>query len=198
MAWFLILLLNYLEPNRMSRILLFVFSLILCQSCIPLRISPDIENYKVTKGKKFKRGLPKRQMFIFEDHKQAGHFYEYINNKFQLEDDQVYDDIPFMISEDQYFFSFYEIDIPDKSINLFPVIFEAVLLGVLNSEEDIESVPEEVRKDNFYIAIEVYNDFEKDCLSKEALSREVVLKYLSTLKKEYLATNNYNELVFKD
>lgn len=182
----------------MKRILLFLLSLLFLQSCIPLRIAPDIKTYKIAKGKKFKRGLPKRQMFIFEDSKQAGHFYNYVNTKFQLEDDQVYDDVPFEISGNQYYFSFYEVDIPDKSINLFPVLFEAALNSALSIEDEIESEPQDIRTDNFYIAIEVYNDIEKDCLSSEALSREIVLNYLSALRKEYLATNNYNELVFKN
>lgn len=182
----------------MKKYLLFVCSLIILQSCIPLRVAPNIENYKVTKGKKFKRSLPKRQMFIFEDSKQAGHFYNYVNTKFQLDDKDVYDDIPFEISGQQYFFAFYEIDIPDKSINLFPVLFEAALNAAVGNEDDGDAEAEEIRKDNYYIAIEAYSDSEKDCLSIDALSREVVLKYLSKLRKEYLATNNYNELVFKN
>lgn len=54
------------------------------------------------------------------------------------------------------------------------------------------------RKGHWYIAIEVYNDLEKDCLQVDALSREAVLKYLRTLKQEYLITHNYNETVFKN
>ncbi len=51
---------------------------------------------------------------------------------------------------------------------------------------------------NWYIAIEVYSDFEKDCLLMDSLSREAVLEYLRILKKEYLSTHNYNEVVFKN
>jgi len=182
----------------MRKILPFILCLFFFQACIPLRVAPDIKTYKVSKGKKFKRSLSKRQMFIFEDSKQAGEFYSYINTKFQLEDENVYDDVPFEISGQQYFLAFFEVDIPDKSINLFPVIFEASLNAALNIEDEIESEPIELRRDNFYIAIEVYSDIEKDCLSSEALSRESVLKYLSGLREEYLTTNNYNELVFKN
>ena len=182
----------------MRIVLPVVLCLFFLQSCIPLRIAPDMETYRVSKGKKFKRGLSKRQMFIFEDPKQAGEFYYYINTKFQLDDENVYDDVPFEISGLQYFFAFYEVDIPDKSLNFFPLLFEASLNAALGSEAEIESEPTESRKENFYIAIEVYNDIEKDCLSTESLSRESVLKYLSVLRQEYLTTNNYNELVFKN
>jgi len=54
------------------------------------------------------------------------------------------------------------------------------------------------RKRSWYLATEVYSDTETDCLVETSFSREVVLKYLRTLKKEYLATYNYNETVFKD
>lgn len=182
----------------MKRFLLVVCILFVAQSCIPLRIAPNIEDYKVATGKKFKRSLSKRNMFIFEDPKDPNHFYDYVNIKYQLEDENVYDDVPFKINGQQYFFSFYEVDIPDKTINFFNFFLSNALSAALNSEDDNDAVPEEIRKDNYYLAIEVYNDIEKDCLDDNSLSREVVLKYLRTLKEEYLSTHNYNEVVFKN
>ncbi len=182
----------------MTRIVPLVLVVFLFQSCIPLRIAPDIDDYKVTKGKKFKRSLPKRFMFVFEDSKDVNHFYNYVNTKFALNDENVYDDIPFRLNGAQYFFSFYEVEIPDKTLNLFPVLFSAALNAALGNDEDDISEPTEVRLDNFYIAIEVYSDLENDCLSIESLSREAVLKYLRALKNEYLTTHNYNEVVFKN
>ncbi len=140
-------------------------------------------------------------MFIFEDPKQAGDFYEYVNTKFELEHQSVFDDVPFLLREKQYFFAFYEIDIPDKVLNLAPMVADALWNEVVydGQEETRGMQPQDVlRKGNWYIAIEVYSDTEKDCLVKDSLSRETVLKYLSTLKKEYLATHNYNEVVFKN
>ncbi|WP_273568658.1 hypothetical protein [Maribacter halichondriae] len=182
----------------MNRIVLVTLMLLLFQSCIPLRIAPDIDDYKVTKGKKFKRSLPKRHMFVFEDTKDADQFYQYVNIKFALNDENVFDDIPFRLKGAQYFFSFYEVEIPDKTLNLFPVLFSATLNAALGNEDEDISEPTEIRRDNFYIAIEVYSDLENDCLGIESLSREAVLKYLRTLKNEYLTTHNYNEVVFKN
>ena len=54
------------------------------------------------------------------------------------------------------------------------------------------------RVGNWYIAIEVYSDSEKDCLQENSLSRKSVLEYLRNLKSEYLNTHNYNEIVFKN
>lgn len=182
----------------MSRKLSVISILFLLHACIPLRIAPTIEDYKVTKGKKFKRSLPKREMFVFEDSKEANEFYSYINMRFELNDENVYDDVPFEIAGQLYFFSFYEVEIPDKSINLFPFLFSATLNAAFNNEDEEVSEPEEVRNDNYYIAIEVYNDLEPDCLQINSLSREIVLKYLRALKNEYFSTDNYNEVVFKN
>lgn len=180
----------------MKRILPLVLLLFIFQSCIPLRIAPDITDYKITKGKRFKRELSKRQMFIFEDSKDAEEFYNFVNIKFQLNDMNVYDDVPFVIDKEQYFFAWYEIEIPDKTLNLLPIFVDVALLA-----SDIDPVLENSyssRKGNWYLAMEVYNDSESDCLEETSLSREIVLKYLRTLKKEYLATHNYNENAFKN
>lgn len=182
------------------RHLYLVFALaLLFQSCIPLRIAPSIEDYKVKQGKKFKKGLPSREMFVFEDPKDENHFYKYINFKFDLNDSLVDTDVPFKLKEQQYFFSFYEVEIPDKAINLAPMITSVMFNALIGNLEDADiDDPTMSRNGNWYLAIEVYSDLEKDCLEINSLSREVVLKYLRTLKKEYLSTHNYNEIVFKN
>lgn len=166
------------------------------QSCIPIRIAPNIKDYKITKGKKFKRSLPKRQMFVFEDPKDANEFYNYVNTKFQLNDIDVYDNVPFIVAQKQYFFSFYEVDIPDKTVNLFPLAVDALL-----QRSELDPIMDglyETRKGNWYIAIEVYSDTEHDSLDESSSSSSVILAYLRLLKNEYLASHNYNEVLFKN
>ncbi|MBT8297081.1 MAG: hypothetical protein HKP42_09440 [Maribacter sp.] len=174
----------------------------LVSSCIPLRIAPDIDDYRVTKGKAFKRVLPEREMFVFEDPKDADQFYNYVDTKYQLNNERVYDDVPFTIGEQQFFFSFYEVEIPDKSLNLLPVVLDIFTNAALGHDE-MDPIFSDgdagfSRVGNWYVAIEVYSDLEKDCLQMNSLSREAVLEYLRTLKKEYLSTHNYNEVVFKN
>ncbi len=157
---------------------------------------------KTTQGQRFERNLPQREMFIFEDPKEAYMFYNYVDLKNALNNDNVYDDVPFEIDEKQYFFSFYETEIPDKQLNLFPFIADIFLNAAIGNdaiEPILSNRLEEIQRiGNWYIAIEVYTDTEKDCLALKSLSRETVLKYLRDLKEEYLSTNNYNELVFKN
>ncbi|TLF40942.1 hypothetical protein [Maribacter aurantiacus] len=175
---------------------LVVMSLLLINSCIPIRIAPSIEDYTISKGKKFKRQLPKRQMYIFEDPKQANEFYNYINIKYSLNDVDVWLDVPFTIEDKDFLFSFYEVEIPTKTVNLVPLAID----GVLHTAEldPVMGNLYETRKGNWYIAIEVYDQNYKDCLSAEFDYRKEIIEYLVLLKNEYLVTSNYNEVLFKD
>jgi len=186
----------------MKIILLLACALLFLQSCIPLRIAPQIADYKLKKGNRFRKGLPKKTVYVFEDPKEAGDFYNYINTKFNLEDYYIDVEVPFNIDGVQYFFSFYEVEIPDKAINLFPLVFDVALNSALGNEE-IEPYlmaynDGMMRHGNWYIAIEVYNTLAKDCLAEDSVSRAILLPYLQGLKKEYLSTYNYNEIVFKN
>lgn len=178
----------------MKKILPFLLVCFFYYSCIPLKIAPKIQDYRITAGNKFEKGLSDRSMFLFQDTKEAGEFYTFVNTKFQLNDTNVYDDVPFSIDGQQYFFAFYEVQIQDKMLNLFP----ALLFALDPEGEDYMDGDEIIRRENWYLAIEVYSDIEKDCLADNSLSREIVLQYLRSLKKEYLSTENYNELVLKN
>nr|WP_288931144.1 hypothetical protein [uncultured Allomuricauda sp.] len=181
----------------MKPTLLAIFVLIFLNSCIPLRIAPNIKDFKLTQGKRFKKGLPKKNVFVFEDPKDTDEFYNYVNTKFQLNDYYVDVQVPFLVQGQTFYFSFYEVEIPTKTINLIPLVLDVAL----NQATDMDPVFDEAhtsRVGNWYIAMEVFSDTEKDCLSDNSISREIVLSYLRELKKEYLATDNYNEVVFKN
>lgn len=181
----------------MQKTLLLSLLLVVYTSCIPLRIAPNIKDYKVTKGKAFKRGLPKKTMFIFEDPKEENEFYNYINTKFDLNDYYVDVEIQFELDGEEFFFSFYEVEIPTKTINLIPLVMD----GILSQTTEMDPVFEDVhtsRIGNWYLAIEVFSDKQKDCLHEESIHRQKLLTYLGQLKNEYLNTVNYNEVVFKN
>lgn len=180
----------------MKQTVLLILALFLFQSCIPLRIAPKIKDFTITEGKKFKRSLSKRQMFIFEDVKDAEQFYNFVNNQFQLNDTNVYDDVPFEVNGEQYFFAWYEVEIPNKSIQILPILADMIVVSTGSHPIFFDSYGK--REGNWYLALEVYNDITSDCMAETSLSRQDVLKYLRDLKKEYLATNNDNENVFKN
>lgn len=169
-----------------------------CASLVSLcALLQTLKIIKLQKGNASKRAFPKKNVFVFEDPKEADEFYHYVNTKFQLNDYYVDVQVPFLIEDTTYYFSFYEVEIPTKTINLIPLALDVAL----NKATDMEPVFDDIhtsRTGNWYIAIEVFTDTEKDCLSEESVSRQKVLSYLRNLKKEYLATDNYNELVFKN
>ncbi|NKI31220.1 hypothetical protein [Croceivirga thetidis] len=176
---------------------LLIFLCITLGSCIPLRIAPTIEDYRVVEGKKFKKSLPQKTMFVFEDPKDEGHFYNYINTKFKLDDYRVDVDVPFQIENKEYYFAYYEVEIPTKTLNLLPIVID----GILESTETNDAVFSDAyssRKGYWYIAIEVYDQEENDCLNDNSLIRKPMMEYLRELKQEYLSTHNYNEVVFKN
>ncbi|MEO9512882.1 MAG: hypothetical protein ABJN84_05810 [Flavobacteriaceae bacterium] len=177
-------------------LLLSVFLVVFC-SCIPIRIAPNIKDYKITKGKRFKRGLPKKTVFVFEDPKDADEFYNYINTKFQLKDYYVDTEVPFTIENETFYFSFYEVEIPTKTINLIPLVVDGIISQTTEMDPMLEDV-HSFRIGNWYIAIEVFSGTGKDCLKEDSISKDMVLPYLRKLKQEYISTHNYNEVVFKN
>jgi len=101
---------------------LFVF-LVLAELCIPVKSPPRIENYKILKGRQFEKGLPERNIFVFEDKQDVSAFYCFVDKKFELGNKQVMDDVPFTVNSHQYFFSFYEVNKSSTTIQLMPFIF---------------------------------------------------------------------------
>ena len=163
--------------------------LLLLSSCIPLSIAPKIETDKVKLGRKFKRSLPEKYTFIFEDPKNANEFYDFVDAKYDLKNDLVDSNVHFEVDSIAYAFSFYEIEKVDRTINLVPLVIDASL-----SANDNEPIMEELytsRNGHWYIAITVINQELMDCLSPSYVHRDAVVRYLRALREEYLTTSDY-------
>ena len=157
-------------------------------SCIPLRIAPTIDDYKIKVAKKFKRKLPKSYAFIFEDPKEANEFYNYIALKYQLNNESAERAIPFVTNGKFYFLSFYETEIPTKYLNFLPIIAEAsidIALGGDGASGEVDMT----RIGHWYIVLTVSNLSRDDCLAPEYEFRATIITYLKNLKSEYLAVN---------
>lgn len=168
---------------------------LLVTSCIPLRIAPTIKDYKLTTGKKFKRQLPKDNAFVFEDPKEANEFYNFINTKYSLNHQTVEYNVPINVEGEEFFLSFYETEISDKSINLIPFFANAALEN--KGVSPVFNDPQVNRKGNWYLALFVYDADMKDCLNSNYPYRIAILNHLKAIKKEYLNTNNYLEAMMK-
>lgn len=179
----------------MKSLLPILVSLFLLFSCIPLQIAPNIKEDKIKIGKRFQRHLPKHYALIFNDPKDADEFYYFINTKYQLNNESVEDNVPFKIDDNEFSFSFYEVERTTKTINLIPILIDAKL-----QSNDNDPVLEEIhtsRNGYWYIALFAIDTQMNDCLDPKHKNREKAIKYLRDLRKEYLNTNNYIDAMLK-
>lgn len=175
--------------------ILVIITFLLLSSCIPLRIAPNVKDSKVMVARKFKRDLPRYYSFVFKDTKDANEFYSFINMKYDLKEKDVGWNVPLFIDNKEYFLSYYESEIPTKTINLIPIIVDAKLESNGNTPllEDMYYS----RIGNWYLVLTVFDSDMEDCLRPEYESREKVIKYLKELKSEYLNTHNYVQSLWK-
>lgn len=178
----------------MKAVLYFIL-LCLCGSCIPLRIAPTIDDHKVVTGKKFKRHLPKDQLFIFSDPKEAEAFYRFVDHKFDGKGEMLDTDIGFDLNNEHFYLTFYEVEIPTKFFNMGAVFVDLALASA-----EIGPILEDQyssRKGHWYIAIGVHHNRYGDCLAITSPYREIVLAYLRDLKQEYISAQQYHDAFFK-
>lgn len=171
---------------KLKQIIVILTLLVFTNSCIPLRVAPKINNYKIKVAKKFKRKLPKKYAFIFKDPKEANEFYKFIDFKYNLDIENVDENISFTINDNQYFMSIYEIEKPTKYINFFPFIFEAVIDSAMNGSNSYSGEAEIIRQGYWYFVLTVNDSNMNDSLSPDYEFRADVLRYLIDLKEEYI------------
>ncbi len=179
----------------MKALLFIISTLFLFSSCVPTKIAPNIKDDKVMVAKKFKKGLPKRNSFIFEDPKNANEFYQYINYKFDLNDKDVQWNVPFIVNDIEYYLSFHEVERSTKTINLAPMVIDAAL-----EQNDHTPILEELytsRSGKWYVVLTVNDQDFKDCLKEGYDERDEIVVFLRQLRKEYLSTSHYESLLFK-
>ena len=178
------------------RILLPLLALILLSSCIPTNIAPRFKNkdYKIMQAKKFSRKLPKKTSFIFKDPKDANEFYHYINTKLRLNHSNVGYNSPFYINKERYYLSYEEVGKEDKVFNIGIAATDLVLqekTGLTVFDDNYTS-----RTGHWYIVITVFDEQTENCLLDTHPKKDLVIEYLKAMKKEYLETHNYQELLF--
>jgi len=165
-------------------------------SCIPVKTAPKFKNkpYKIMLAKKFQKKMPKEVSFIFKDSKNAGEFYQYINKKYKLNDQNVGSNVPFQIDDETVYLTYYEAERTDEKVNLPLVAIDAKRESNGNSRlfEDNYST----RTGHWYIILTVYDESIKNCLKDKHPLKEKTIQYLKALQQEYLTTQNYEALLF--
>jgi len=177
------------------RNILLLLSFFVLFSCIPLRIAPNIKDDKLVVAKKFKRNLPRHYALIYEDPKDANEFYNYINIKYQLNHNNVGWNVPITIQQEELFLSYYEVEIPTKTINLIPIVVDAALES--NGHDPLLNDLQFSRIGNWYLALTVLDTNMKDCLNPKHKLYKKTLEYVRDVKTEYLNTSEYVQALLK-
>ncbi len=170
-----------------------LFIAISLYACVPVKIAPKIKDYKITKGKKFHKQLPKQQTFIFNDPKKSNEFYKFLDAKVGFDHLKMDYYLPITINNNKYFLSYYEISRDTKTLNFVPILFDAAMKdkGIDLTLEDLYI--SNIRKGDWYIAVTIHNSKSSDCLNEDFENNKEIISYLKKLKNEYLVTSNYTE-----
>ena len=169
---------------------LLLFALV---SCIPFKIAPNIDDYKISNARDFKRDLPDDYAFVFEDEKDADEFYHFINTKFQLDHLDVEFNVPIAIGNAVYYMSFYEREKTTETANLVPILIDAIL-----EDQEMDPLLEDAYgsiRSYWYILITVVDEDFNDCLNPRHPYQQEVIKALRNLKEEYQTTHHYVEVL---
>ena len=174
-------------------ILVSVFLLVF--SCFPVKIAPNIEGDKLMVAKKFKRSLPKTYALVFEDPKEANEFYNFINTKYELNHVNVEHNVPFVLANETYYFSFYEIEKETKTVNLVPILVDAKRES--NGNTSILEDAHTTRKGKWYLVLTASDYNSNDALNPKHPNCKKIEDYLRNLRIEYLNTSNYVEALLR-
>ncbi|MBT8222011.1 MAG: hypothetical protein KJN96_02455, partial [Eudoraea sp.] len=86
----------------MRKLLIGIF-LLLIGSCIPIKKAPEIKDYKIVLAKRFKRDLPRKYAFVFEDEKNADEFYRFLYWKLGRLNTDIEVNLPFNVEGTTYY-----------------------------------------------------------------------------------------------
>tara|TARA_R100001369_G_scaffold16414_2_gene31433 strand:- start:381 stop:932 length:552 start_codon:yes stop_codon:yes gene_type:complete len=164
-------------------------------SNIPVKIAPKFKNqdYKIMQANKFQRKMSRETSFIFKDPKNADEFYYYVNKKYKLNHKDVGLNTAFQHKAKTYYLSYSEVGKEDENANIGLAFVDLVLeekAGFTVFENNYTS-----RKGHWYIILTVYDKDIKNCLLDKHPMKSEITKYLRALKKEYVTTHNYEELL---
>jgi len=165
-------------------------------SCIPIKTAPKFKTkgYKVMDAKKFQRKMPSKTSFIFKDPKDANEFYQYINKKYRLNDNNVGFNVEFELEGLPVYLTYREVDRDDKTLNLGVIATDLAIKKSIGSTLLQDAYTS--RKGHWYLILTVYDANKKNCLEDNHPLKAKTIQYLKALKQEYLTTHNYEELLF--
>ena len=176
------------DKPTIMRLIRCLPAFLLLTSCIPYSFAPEFEGTKLTKAKKFKRDLPNREALTFRDPGEEYEFYRFLIQRLDIDQEGPLLEVPMVINDKTYYLSYYERERATRTLNLLPMIMDAVL-----ESNEIGPVLEEnytSRWGSWYGILTVTDADGKDCLSSKYKDRLSVANHLRLLHADYLNPMN--------
>jgi hypothetical protein len=171
---------------------------LLFTACVPLKIAPQIPDYKIAKGKRFHKQLPKQELFIFNDPKDEDEFFKFLSAKYGAETLETEYYIPFELNGTKYFLSYYQVARNSKTLNFAPILIDAARNAKKKRRTNLKEFYTTNRDDIWYICISITSEQSADCLNVLYNRQPELVQYLKNLKTEYITTHNYEQTKFNN
>lgn len=164
--------------KHLCQLLCLLSSFVLIHGCIPIKLAPQISEYRIDRGVDIDKSLKtEKNLFVFENREKGLHFFNFFSKKYKLE--------PHGRG------SRFSVNLNDTDFDVF-VFAPQINNSYLDFTEIIDN--NEYDKDDdydetyHYIAMRVSSAYEDDCLSLNSLHHNVIVNYLKELKTEYLSS----------
>lgn len=158
-----------------KRILFFLMTFLMLQSCIGAKAGYQIDDYYVSENGKEVLGTKPLNAFIFENNLKNLPFEQFLAVKYKL-DSYLTRDFWITIDNNRYKLLIYDYAEFDKYFGT--ANFAAV---------DQENIANIVGGQSKFIAISIINDANEDCLSDKSIFQNMAINYLKKLKGEYIS-----------
>ena len=158
-----------------KRILFFLMTFLILQSCIGAKAGYQIDDYYVSENGKEVLGTKPLNAFIFENNLKNLPFEQFLAVKFKL---------------DSYLTRDFWITIDNNRVKLLIYDYAEFdkYFGTANfAAVDQENIANIVGGQPKFIAISMINDSNEDCLSEKSIFQNMAVNYLKKLKDEYIS-----------
>ena len=178
----------------MRRIFFCCLSFVLV-GCFSLQPASLIDDYRVTKARKWVKEKPRTYHFVFENPKPPEEWRWFTQIHFGVYNDPQQRLHAFQIDEKPYTLLYTSFTRTGERINVWAMVLDELLLRWINmSFFEADHTTKNIRQ---YVRVSVRDAHEKDALHPSYPQRTTVIAYLEELRHTYLDTNNYMDQLFR-
>lgn len=178
----------------MRRILFYFLSFVLV-GCLSLQPASLIDDYRVTKSRRWVKEKPRTYHFVFENSKPPEEWRWFTQIHFGVYNDPQQRHYAFEVDHKPYTLLYTSYTRTGERINVWAMVLDELLLRWINmSFFEPDHTTKNIRQ---YVRVSVRDAHEKDALHPSHPHRKTVIASLEELRRTYLATNNYMDQLFR-